>query len=222
MPGHYLHHYQCERAPAQTHDHGRPTVALYLPAKDLAAQAHAQMAPSAYLLSQPHVSQPHAPQAQAAASFLSFAETAPVQAFDSATLAPHHQAWWLLDQVYRLLNPNQPVCVTAAGLQVGLGIWLIAHLKSDFECAAVFEASKQGFPFAIQPARFLWQDFPTQAMGAAILLEDWGVANRLCDPEQQRPGCYPGDLHALRQEWQPPKDWQSLDVACLLTELMGG
>ena len=53
-------------------------------------------------------------------------------------------------------------------------------------------------------------------MGAATLLEDWGIPNRLCARNGQ-PGCYEGDLKALMADWQPPSHWQLFDVTCLFS-----
>ncbi|MGC9385656.1 MAG: hypothetical protein ACP5D0_01810 [Hydrogenovibrio sp.] len=143
---------------------------------------------------------------------LFFLSPRPFQA-DNTQLDTHpttRQAWVFLDNLRDGLLRDKPLLITASQRALATAFWLAANLKVDFELRLIL-AAETGFPFTVKPARFLFPGFPSEAIGAAPLLEDWGLPNRLCH-RQGLPGCYEGDLSTLWQDWQPPEDWQHLDV----------
>lgn len=95
-------------------------------------------------------------------------------------------------------------------------------LASDLAIAAVFDAAKRwqqsqapkgqfiallhthsdSFPFRVKPARFLLplNNSAANAIGAAPLLEDWKIPNRLAS-STGIVGCYEGSLEELYQAW---------------------
>lgn len=125
----------------------------------------------------------------------------------------------LSEQDWSGLKPNQDLTleIRQPDLTFEVGsqqVWL----GSDLSQAAVFDAAKrwqqspkpkgtmmallhatQGFAFQPKPAKFLLNMSP-EAIGAAPLLEDWGVANRLAS-NQGFPGCLEGDIEVLYQAW---------------------
>lgn len=133
------------------------------------------------------------------------------QAFpEPATLQPKNtQAWVFLKELTATLSPSQPVLITGSNPAMATVFHLANVLKPAFDVRAVL-ASESGFPFVIKPARFLFPDFPPHAIGAATLLEDWQVPNRLCS-EAALPGCFDGRLGDLWSQWTPPRDWQLID-----------
>lgn len=128
-----------------------------------------------------------------------------------------HQTLELNALIFQTLN-NQ--AWSSASNQLWLG--------SELSQAAVFDAAKRWqqaaqpkgqfiallhtqnhFAFQPKPAQFIL-DLVPEAIGAATLLEDYGVANRLAS-EQGLPGCYDGSLVDLYQAWllqRGQQDWQ--------------
>ncbi|KUJ72808.1 hypothetical protein [Thiomicrospira sp. WB1] len=148
--------------------------------------------------------------------FLSLQENAP----DAGHISQpkNHQAWWFLQDIVPApaprndsqSEPDQPLCLLADGLHLATALHICEQLKAH--CAlTVIAHSDQGFPFPVKPARFLLPGFPPEAMGAATLLEDWGIPNRLC-ARQGQPGCFEGDLSTLKAHWTPPEHWRLFDV----------
>jgi hypothetical protein len=104
-------------------------------------------------------------------------------------------------------------------------------LGSDLAMAVVFDAAKrwqqapapkgqfiallhsqQDFPFRVKPARFLvsLDNSASYAIGAAPLLEDWGIPNRLASSSGLA-GCLDGNLNQLYQAWlkqNPNEDFE--------------
>lgn len=83
------------------------------------------------------------------------------------------------------------------GINIGK-VFFLAKIRQAHKCSTqALLHSKSDFPFAIKPARAIWEEMPSHAIGASVLLEDWGVRNRLAS-EEFVPGC--ADMQA--QEWQ--------------------
>lgn len=103
-------------------------------------------------------------------------------------------------------------------------------LASDLAMAAVFDAAKRWqlapkpkgsfmallhashhFPFRIKPARFMLQldASASYSIGAASLLEDWGIPNRLAC-STGLPGCFDGSILELHQAWLAVNNQQDM------------
>ncbi|MDR9498011.1 MAG: hypothetical protein RI556_02455 [Hydrogenovibrio sp.] len=158
--------------------------------------------------------------------FLSRQENAPDT--EQITQPKKHQAWCFLQDIVPAAGqrgdsesesgegPNgrdQPLCLLADGLSLATALHLCEQLKTRYALTVIAHCD-QGFPFPVKPARFLLPGFPPEAMGAATLLEDWGIPNRLC-ARQGQPGCFEGDLKALMNQWTPPSHWRLFDVTRL-------
>lgn len=129
---------------------------------------------------------------------------------DDAEWRPRNtQAWVFLNELSASLSASQPVLITGSNQTMATVFHLANALKPEFDVRAVL-ASESDFPFVVKPARFLFPDFPPQAIGAATLLEDWKIPNRLCS-KAALPGCYDGCLGDLWSQWTPPMDWQLID-----------
>ncbi|MGE4499502.1 MAG: hypothetical protein AB7C96_04065 [Hydrogenovibrio sp.] len=125
------------------------------------------------------------------------------------------QAWVFLNDLTASLSPSQPVLITGSHQALATVFYLADRLRETFDVRAVL-ASESAFPFVVKPARFLFPDFPAQAIGAATLLEDWKIPNRLCS-EAALPGCFDGRLGDLWSQWTPPPHWQQVDCDHLPT-----
>lgn len=125
------------------------------------------------------------------------------------------QAWVFLTDLPTELAHDQPVLLTASQPYLATAFYVAAALKTDYDLRVIL-ATETGFPFTVRPARFLFPEFPSQAIGAATLLEDWGLPNRLCH-SGGAPGCYDGDLTRLWTDWSLPDDWSYLNLDRLLS-----
>lgn len=115
---------------------------------------------------------------------------------------------------------SRTLLITAQGGQIATALHLIQHLhqlpKSEQpNLAVLLQADDEGkFPFQPKPARILFDELAQiapEAIGMMPLLEDWNIANRLCNPEFQA-GCYQGTVDELIQVWQQKKgvaNWQA-------------
>lgn len=111
------------------------------------------------------------------------------------------------------LNPETPLIAIASNVNMAAAFDLAKRLKDSHQLSVVMHSDHQ-FPFVVKPAQFMWPDFPAEAIGAATLLEDWKIRNRLCSNEML-PGCFEGSLTDLFEEWQPDNSWRILDLNCL-------
>lgn len=107
-------------------------------------------------------------------------------------------------------DANQPLLIIASNLKMSAAFDMAYRLKSTHKLSVLLFSS-DNFPFVVKPAKFIWPDFPAEAIGASTLLEDWKIRNRLGSIETL-PGCYEGDWNSLIQEWQPDSDWQILNL----------
>lgn len=112
-----------------------------------------------------------------------------------------HQAWCFLPELMTSLNTERPLLITASNQANAMALYLCQQLKNHFTIRVLLH-SDQGFPFAVKPARFLWENAPNEAIGAAPLLEDWQIPNRLCHTPFQ-PGCFEGTLEDFLKKWSP-------------------
>lgn len=137
----------------------------------------------------------------------------------------------LLSQTdWRGLQPKQTFSLEVMPSQLEFNpqtpqVWL----GSDLSQAAVFDAAKrwqqspkpkapmmallhaqQAFMFQPKPAKFL-VNINAEAIGAAPLLEDWGIANRLAS-DSGLPGSLEGNITDLYQAWLQDYQHQAWSV----------
>ena len=72
------------------------------------------------------------------------------------------------------------------------------ELRKQCTVISVFTAA---LPFRPGPSRLFAPHFPSHAIAALPLLEDWGVFNRIVHPNS--PGCYDGELTDLLAQLAP-------------------
>ncbi|PLA74837.1 hypothetical protein CYQ88_04400 [Hydrogenovibrio sp. SC-1] len=118
----------------------------------------------------------------------------------------NHQAWWFLEEFSAPFNTEAPLLITASNHAIATALYLSQQLKSTFQIQVLLH-SDADFPFIVKPAHFIWPGAPAEAIGAATLLEDWQIPNRLCHTPF-RPGCYEGSLEGFLTEWQPEPNYQ--------------
>lgn len=87
----------------------------------------------------------------------------------------------------------------------GPGIGVMVHLADQLRRTGgylplVLLATANDFPFQPRPSRFIVPGVPAEMIAAMPLLEDWGIASRLCCPEWL-PGCHEGTLVELTEDW---------------------
>lgn len=136
-------------------------------------------------------------------SRLQFLAKAPISLPADApfVLVKSHQAWRYLADVSASLNTETPVLIMASNQAIATALYLSQQLRSPFKIQVLLH-SDTDFPFIVKPAHFIWPGAPAEAIGAATLLEDWQIPNRLCHTSF-RPGCYEGSLEGFLAEWQP-------------------
>ena len=130
-------------------------------------------------------------------------------------------------------TPMNSVHVLAEGVGVSMAMhWLDAlrNQLGDRECrkliSTVIVASTNGFSFRPVPSTFMLSYLPTQMIAAVPLLEDLGIASRLCN-DQFMPGCFEGSLTDLVSDQatqitsQPWVGFVSEQTSEALTERLG-
>ncbi len=118
----------------------------------------------------------------------------------------NHQAWRYLADFSASLNAERPLLIMASNQAIATALYLSQQLRKSFQIQVLLH-SDTDFPFIVKPAHFIWPGAPAEAIGAATLLEDWQIPNRLCHTPF-RPGCYEGSLEEFLTEWQPESDYQ--------------
>lgn len=121
----------------------------------------------------------------------------------------NHQAWRFLPDLVASLDPNHSLLITGSNRAMSTALLLCQQLKEAFDIQVLLH-SDNGFPFQVKPARFLWGNAPTEAIGAMPLLEDWKIPNRLCHSPFQ-PGCFEGTLEDFLKQWTPDPNQQIID-----------
>lgn len=115
-----------------------------------------------------------------------------------------------------LIESNKPTILLGSELGIGPLFYLARQLKQESSQLLALLSSQHSFPFVIKPAQFMVSDFAPSAIGAAPLLEDWGIANRLAHP-LGLPGCFDGSLVELFAAWakeacQTDTPWRIMGV----------
>ncbi|MBN2605725.1 MAG: hypothetical protein JXR47_00165 [Thiotrichales bacterium] len=114
---------------------------------------------------------------------------------------------WQIFQECLSNEPTQnPTLLLASDINIANLLHFAQNATQDNRFIALLEAT-ESFPFTVKPAKFLFEDFPPEAIGACPLLEDWKIPNRLCS-ENGLPGCFDGNIHTALSEWQTTTSWQ--------------
>jgi dihydroorotate dehydrogenase electron transfer subunit len=80
-------------------------------------------------------------------------------------------------------------------------IFLAERLKEDRRFKPlVLMGSEVPFPFRTRPSTMILAGMPAGSIACMPLLEEWGVPSRLAS-KSDFPGCYPGFVTQLAQEW---------------------
>lgn len=101
------------------------------------------------------------------------------------------------------LNPDHPLRLLIGG---GVGIppmvFLAEQLKTQKQQQQSFVVmgSEVPFPFNTQPSQIMVPGLPAEVTACMPLLDDWGVASRLCST-QDYAGCYQGYVTGLARHW---------------------
>lgn len=155
--------------------------------------------------------------------FLSFSEDYPLYLFQHADYHPTAQYQFLSQQkltqealnnakqlytyntsTYELPTLNQSVLILSDAMYMANTFALAkcrqANPVHSQSYTHAILASDQHFPFMVKPARYLMPEMPAEAIGAATLLEDWGVQNRLAST-LGLPGCFDGNLLEIFSYW---------------------
>ncbi len=101
------------------------------------------------------------------------------------------------------LSTERPLRILIGG---GVGIppmvFLAEHIKQQKQQAQSFVimGSEVPFPFHTQPSQIIVSDIPADVTACMPLLDDWGVASRLCST-QDYAGCYQGYVTGLARHY---------------------
>ena len=81
-------------------------------------------------------------------------------------------------------------------------VFLAEHIKKTAKNSQAFVimGSEVPFPFKASPSQIMIKDLPEGVIAGMPLLEDWGIASRLCS-EQSYPGCFDGKVTELARIW---------------------
>lgn len=150
-------------------------------------------------------------QQSSSVSFLALGSTLKAEGSDDELIelmSKQSENAWLWQNWLTQWDSERPLLLIAENLKIAslLGIAKRYQTEAKAPILAVLYSDNQ-FPFKIQPALQIWPNFPSEAIGACPLLEDWGIPNRLCHSDF-RPGCFQGSLTDLWQNYPIPKDWQ--------------
>lgn len=100
---------------------------------------------------------------------------------------------------FQFPEESKPCVVLASEIYIA-NAFAIAKTRSHLKQSTVVMLSGSSFPFQLKPARFWSPEMPDEAIGASMLLEDWGIVNRIASSEML-PGCFHGELNELFFEW---------------------
>lgn len=104
-------------------------------------------------------------------------------------------------------------------------IYLAEHMRKlrDDLHPLVILGSEVPFPFQSRPSQMLVPGLPADVIAAMPLLEDWGVASRLCS-QQDFPGCHQGFVTDLARHWldaMPERQHAEIEIfACGPTPML--
>lgn len=107
-------------------------------------------------------------------------------------------------------------------LLIGIGrgippmLHLTKHIKKIQQTTQplVLLGSDKPFPFTAKPSRFLMPELPDGMIASMPLLEDWGIASRLCN-QHNGPGCFDGSIsELLRVYLQQQESTADIEVFC--------
>jgi hypothetical protein len=114
--------------------------------------------------------------------------------------------WQIFQECLATEQTQNPTLLLASDINIANLLHFAQNATPDNRFIALLEAT-ESFPFTVKPAKFLFEDFPPEAIGACPLLEDWKIPNRLCS-ENGLPGCFDGNIDTALSEWQTTISWQ--------------
>jgi dihydroorotate dehydrogenase electron transfer subunit len=99
-------------------------------------------------------------------------------------------------------HPGRPrTLLLGGGVGIPPMIFLAERLKEDPHYKPlVLMGSEVPFPFRSRPSPMILAGMPAGSIACMPLLEEWGVPSRLAS-KSEFPGCYPGFVTQLAQEW---------------------
>ncbi|MDD2893945.1 MAG: hypothetical protein PHF20_08450 [Halothiobacillaceae bacterium] len=91
---------------------------------------------------------------------------------------------------------DEPIVILAHGIELATLIYICSQRRHSTASTLALYQLDDPAPFRPRPSRFLLPDMPHGVIAAIPLLEDWGIASRLCSTET-RAGCFEGSLDEL-------------------------
>jgi dihydroorotate dehydrogenase electron transfer subunit len=103
---------------------------------------------------------------------------------------------------FKLADYRRKPLLIGGGVGIPPMIFLAEHLCTHAAAVQplVIMGSEIPFPFTPRPSRILVPGVPADTIACMPLLEDWGIASRLCSLRGQ-PGCYEGYVTDLARHW---------------------
>ena len=103
---------------------------------------------------------------------------------------------------FKLKNYKKFPLLIGGGVGIPPMIFLAEHIKKSTTDVQplVIMGSEIPFPFTARPSKIMVPGLPDGIIAAIPLLEDWGVASRLCSL-QDYAGCYEGYVTDLTRHW---------------------
>lgn len=103
---------------------------------------------------------------------------------------------------FKLDNYRKFPLLIGGGVGIPPMVFLAEHIKKTTKNIQplVIMGSEIPFPFTSRPSRIMVSGMPDGVIAAMPLLEDWGIASRLCSL-QGYAGCFEGYVTDLSREW---------------------
>jgi len=107
------------------------------------------------------------------------------------------------------LIPSQPTVILADGIALATLIHLCSTRRQTPASTLALYQLTDPRPFHPRPSRFLLDAMPDGVIAAIPLLEDWGIASRLCH-SQGLAGCFEGSLDEFVARLPKQPDCQTI------------
>ena len=102
---------------------------------------------------------------------------------------------------FKLEGYRKKPLLIGGGVGIPPMVYLSEHMKQDKSITPfVIMGSEVPFPFKAKPSTIMIEGLPAEVTAAMPLLEDWGIASRLCSL-QSYPGCFDGYVTDLARHW---------------------
>ena len=117
---------------------------------------------------------------------------------------------------FKLENYRKFPLLIGGGVGIPPMIFLAEHVKKTTKNLQplVIMGSEIPFPFTSQPSRIMVSGMPDGVIASMPLLEDWGIASRLCSL-QGFAGCFEGYVTDLARHWLnslPPSQHEQIEI----------